>query len=161
VKLQIATMSVLVIAVLVFAGGVVALLGLDGQMVIGVAAGMIAGAGLTLLGGRGLSRALRHTKKGALIVHIYGGFLLRLMLLVAGFLALASSGVANPVGFAVAFLAGTVVALFRQVMVFGSKVGNDGSGLALTPNPKAPTPGILVLLASGSAFKPILHRNDR
>jgi hypothetical protein len=116
--LQTISMIVLTVAVLAFAGVVVAFMGLDSQMAVGVGAGLVAGIGLTLLSSRGLTRALKHKTKGTLIVHMYGSFLLRLVLLVVGFFALAASGVANPVGFAVAFLAGTVLALFRQVMVF-------------------------------------------
>jgi hypothetical protein len=122
-KLQTASMIVLTVAVLAFAAVIVALIGLDGQMAIGLGAGLFAGLGLTLLGGRGLRRALGHTKKSVLVMHMYGGFLLRMVLLVVGFFALASSGVANPIGFAVAFLAGTVVALFRQVLVFTNERG--------------------------------------
>jgi hypothetical protein len=119
-KLQTASMILLTVAVLAFAGVVVALAGLDGQMALGIGAGLFAGVGLTILGGRGLGRALKNTRRGALVMHMYGGFLLRMLLLVVGFFALASSGVANPIGFAVAFLAGTVVALLRQVLVFTS-----------------------------------------
>jgi hypothetical protein len=126
--LQTISMIVLTVAVLAFAGVVVALMGLDSEMAIGVGAGLVAGVGLTLLGSRGLARALKHKTKSTLIVHMYGSFLLRLALLVVGFFALASSGMANPVGFAVAFLAGTVLALFRQVRVFAG--GNERAALA-------------------------------
>jgi hypothetical protein len=130
-KLPVAAVALLAIAVVAFACVVVAWLGLDREMAIGVGVGLLAGIGLTLLGGRGLSRALGHSKKSALILHMYGGFLLRLVLLVVGFSALYVSGAGNPVGFAVAFLAGTVTALFMQVVTLTV----DRSGVvALSPN---------------------------
>jgi hypothetical protein len=117
-KFSTAAVALLAIAVLAFAGIVIAWLGLDQQMAAGLAAGLIAGVGLTLLGGRGLGRALRHERKNALIVQLYGGFFLRMVLLVVGFGVLYVTGAANPVGFAVAFLVGAVLALFHQVIVY-------------------------------------------
>lgn len=111
--------GLIVLLVVAFAAAVVLWLGMDVQMGIGVGAGLFTGLGLTLLGGRSLGRALGNGSKSAVMTHLFGGFLLRLTLLVAGFVVFAFSGLANPVGFAVAFLAGAMIALFRQVMVYG------------------------------------------
>lgn len=104
-------------AVLVL-GALVALLAFSGFDL-----GMVAGAGI----GLGVAMvllvfnevttrlALREQRKGAALGHIYGGFLLRLVLLVVGFFALATTGAANPAAFALAFLAGVMLMLGWQV----------------------------------------------
>jgi hypothetical protein len=111
--------GLIVLLVVAFAAAMVLWFGMDAQMGVGVGAGLFAGLGLTLLGGRSLSRALNNGSKSAVMTHLFGGFVLRLALLVVGFFAFAFSGLGNPVGFAVAFLAGAMIALFRQVMVYG------------------------------------------
>jgi hypothetical protein len=96
-----ARLAVLILALLVCAVAVLAL-----------------GAGLTLAGARGLRRALENGQKSALVVHLWGGLFLRMVLLALGFGFFVLTGWGNPVGFAVAFLAGVLVALVRQVWVF-------------------------------------------
>jgi hypothetical protein len=93
-------------------------LGADRQLVLGLAAGGVLGFGLTLLGGVSIGRAIRRGGKGAALTHIYGGIVLRLALLVIGFMVLAATGWASPVGYALAFFGGVVAAMLRQVVVF-------------------------------------------
>jgi hypothetical protein len=114
-RLAVVILALLVGAVAVFT---VAALGLDESMAVGALAGLGLGAGLTLMGGRGLRRALESGQKSALVVHLWGGLLLRMLLLALGFGFFVLTGWGSPVGFALAFLAGGVVALVRQVWVF-------------------------------------------
>jgi hypothetical protein len=93
-------------------------LGADRQLVLGLAAGGVLGFGLTLLGGVSMGRAIRRGTKGAALTHIYGGIMLRLALLVVGFMVLAATSWASPVAYALAFFAGVVAAMLRQLVVF-------------------------------------------
>lgn len=107
------TIALLVLAV---ALGVVIWFGLDAPIAVGAGAGLAGGFALALLGGRSLGRAMRTGSRAAMATLIYGGLFLRAALLVAGFFFFVLTGLGNPVGFAVCFLAGVVLAQAVQVM---------------------------------------------
>lgn len=115
---QLYAVAALVIAVLAVTGGAVALLGLDAFMLRGLAAGAVLGLGMMVFAAFTTRRAMRETGKAAMLGHVYGGFGLRVVVLVTGFLALALTGWGNPAGFALAFLAGVMVSLGLNVLRF-------------------------------------------
>ncbi|MCA8910197.1 MAG: hypothetical protein KDB82_00710 [Planctomycetes bacterium] len=115
---QLYAVVALVVLALAAVGGVVAVLGLDGHMVAGLAAGIGLALPLMIFGHFNMKRAMRSDSQSAMMGHIYGGFGLRLVLLVVGFFALAFSGLASPAGFAVAFMAGVVLSLGWQMLAF-------------------------------------------
>lgn len=115
-----AAFSVLVLGAL---AGALALLGADRGMIAGAGAGI--GLALLLLVFNEITTrlALREKRKFAALGHIYGGFFLRLVVLVVGFSLLWVTGAGNPVGFAVAFLAGVVLMLAWQVYRATQRLG--------------------------------------
>lgn len=115
---QLYAVVALVILALAAVGGVVALLGLDGPMIAGLATGFGLALPLMIFGHYNTKRAMRSDSQSAMMGHIYGGFGLRLVVLVVGFFALSFSGLGSPAGFAVAFMAGVVVSLGWQMLTF-------------------------------------------
>lgn len=97
--------------------GVIAMLGVDGAMIGGVAAGAAAGLGLMAFGWFTTLKGIRAGEKKHALGHVLGGFMLRLVVLTAGFFLLAFTGWADPAGFAVAFLMAVMVYLAVQIMV--------------------------------------------
>lgn len=114
----IAALGILVLAVV---AGVVSMLGMDTSMAVGLAAGAGLSFPLMWFSHRNLKRAVNAPDKGAMMGHIYGGFGLRLVVLVVGFFALAFSGLGSPAGFTLAFMAGIVLSLGWQALSFAKE----------------------------------------
>lgn len=108
--------AALVIAVLAVTAGAVALIGLDEFMLRGLAVGGVLGLAMLAFASFSTRKAMGEVSKAAMLGHMYGGFGLRLVVLVTGFFALAFSGWGNPAGFALAFLAGVVISLGWNVV---------------------------------------------
>lgn len=112
--------AVFAFSLLVLAGvvAVAATQGLDQPMLVGLGSGLALGFGLTLLGGLSVARAMQRESKFAVLTHIYTGIAIRVGVLFGGAFLLMATGWASPVGFALAFLAGVMLALSRQVMAY-------------------------------------------
>ncbi|MCC6150406.1 MAG: ATP synthase subunit I [Planctomycetes bacterium] len=106
-------LAVLVIGTLAFAAQFT---GWDEKMVLGCVLGGGMGLMLMLLSLAGMKRALKEESKSAALGHVFGGFLLRLVILTVGVFALVKTGYANPIGFALTFVA--AVLLFLGVQVY-------------------------------------------
>lgn len=105
----------LLVVALAAAGALVALLGVDSSMILGLAGGALLGGGLAAFGVWSLKRSLAQPARKLALGHVYGGFMLRLVVLCAGFFTLVATGWANPAGFAVAFMLTVLVNLGLQV----------------------------------------------
>lgn len=111
-------------AVLVL-GALFALLALadfDGGLMTGAGIGLGAAVLLMLFNGFTTRLALREGRRSAAQGHVLGGFLLRIVILTAGFFGLAFSGAASPVTFALAFLAGVLLMLGWQVFTVSREI---------------------------------------
>ncbi|MCB9894836.1 MAG: hypothetical protein H6839_10325 [Planctomycetes bacterium] len=115
---QLYAVAALTLIVLATVAAVVWMLGLDGQMAVGLGAGIALSVPMMLFSHMNMKRAMRSETRAATMGHIYGGFGLRLVVLVLGFFALAFTGLGSPAGFAVAFMAGVVLSLGWQMMTF-------------------------------------------
>lgn len=107
-----AALAVLVIGTLVFTAQLV---GWSEKMLLGCALGGGMGLGLMLLSLAGLKRALKEESKSAALGHVFGGFLLRLVILTVGVFALFQTGLASPIGFALSFVAAVILFLGLEV----------------------------------------------
>jgi hypothetical protein len=114
-----AIILVFITAALAAGAGAIGWLAFGPSEGIGAGAGAALGFGLTLAGGVSVQRAMNKPGRYAAMTHIYTGIAVRMLALFVGFFVLMGTGWASPVGFAVAFLAGVVAALARQVMVYG------------------------------------------
>ncbi|MCA8917137.1 MAG: hypothetical protein KDB90_17235 [Planctomycetes bacterium] len=115
---QLYAVTALILIVLATVGAVVWMLGLDGQMAVGLGAGFGLSIPLMVFSHFNMKRAMRSKSQTATLGHIYGGFGLRLVILLIGFFALAFTGFGSPAGFAVAFMAGVLMSLGWQMMTF-------------------------------------------
>lgn len=97
--------------------GVIALMGVDAHMLSGVATGAAAGLVLMAFGWFTTLKGINSGEYKHALGHVLGGFMLRLVVLTAGFLLLALTGWANPAGFAIAFLMAVMAYLAVQIMV--------------------------------------------
>lgn len=93
------------------------LVGWSPEMGVGIASGLGLGFLLLVLGYFGTRRALREKDMKAAMTHALGGFFFRLVLLVAGVLALVYTGWANPVGFALSYLVMVFAFLALEVVM--------------------------------------------
>ena len=107
-----AALAVLVIGTLVLAAQI---LGWDQKMSLGCVLGGGVGLMLMLLSLAGMKRALKEESKSAALGHVFGGFLLRLVILVVGVFTLVQTGYANPISFALTFVAAVLLFLGLQV----------------------------------------------
>jgi len=110
--------AALVLSVIAVTVGVVALLGVDELMLRGLAVGGALGLATLAFAAFSTRKAMGEVSKAAMLGHIYGGFSLRVVVLVIGFFALAFTGWGNPAGFALAFLAGVVISLGMNVFKY-------------------------------------------
>ncbi|MCB9932848.1 MAG: hypothetical protein H6841_05425 [Planctomycetes bacterium] len=108
-------MAAFAVVVLAALFGLAALTGFEHGFTLGAAIGFGASLVLMLLNEVTTRLALKEQSKTAAMGHILGGFLLRIVVLAAGFLALAFTGFANPAAFALAFLGGVLLMLGVQV----------------------------------------------
>lgn len=96
--------------------GLIAVLGVDSNMLAGVGIGAVLGLAMMLLGWLTTLRSLRSGGKGSALGHALGGLLLRLVTLTGGFLLVAVTGIGNPAGFAIAFMLAVLAYLALQVV---------------------------------------------
>ncbi|MBX3474141.1 MAG: hypothetical protein KF754_07140 [Planctomycetes bacterium] len=121
-------LSVLCVAALC-GGGMIALMGVDGPMLVGVGIGAGLGLGMMLLGWFTTLKSLRGGKPAAL-GHALGGFFLRLVVLTCGFFAVALTGAGNPAGFAIAFMLAVMAYLALQVVLAARTIQVPAVGAA-------------------------------
>jgi len=105
-------LAILAVGALVFTG---AQFGWSADLLVGIAAGAGLGLVLMILGLISLRSGLKSESKTAALGHVFGGFGLRMLVLVAGVGALVYTKWANPAGFALAFLAMVMLYLGLQV----------------------------------------------
>jgi hypothetical protein len=124
--------AMVILAVLVLGAllSALALAGFDSGAIVGAGIGL--GAALLLMAFNvwNTRRALREQQRKAAMGHVIGGFALRLVVLAVGFFALAFSGVASPVTFALAFLGGVMLMLGWQVVAVSRDVARRANAAA-------------------------------
>ncbi len=108
-----AALSIVIIGALI---GVMAVAGFEPGLLAGAGIGIGAAFLLMAFNTWTTRRALREQQRKSAIGHVVGGFALRLVVLAVGFFLLVFTGVASPVTFALAFLAGVMLMLGWQVL---------------------------------------------
>jgi hypothetical protein len=97
--------------------GLLSLVGFDAFMWRGVGAGVTAGLCLMVFSWFTTLKSLKAGSRGNALGHALGGFMLRLVVLVAGFGLMAYTGWGNAVGFSIAFLLTVMAYLALQITV--------------------------------------------
>ena len=122
-----AALAVLVFGLLFYLGQAT---GWDEKVLIG--AGLGGGLGLGLVGMSlfGMLRALKEESKSQALGHVFGGFLLRLVILVVGVLTCVKTGYANPASFGLSFVA--AVLLFLGLEIYWVSAGLNKKSAAGT-----------------------------
>lgn len=105
------------VMVLAVGGGAIALMGVDASMLRGAGAGLTAGLCLMTFSWFTTLKGIKAGEKKNAIGHVLGGFMLRLVVLTAGFFLLAFTGWGNAAGFAIAFLMAVMTYLALQILV--------------------------------------------
>ncbi len=107
-----AALAVLVFGLLFYLGRAT---GWDEKVLIGAGLGGGLGLGLMGLSLFGMLRALKEETKSQALGHVFGGFLLRLVILVVGVLTCVKTGYANPASFGLSFVAAVLLFLGLEV----------------------------------------------
>lgn len=105
-----------VLLVLAGAAGLLNLTGVDFKMFVGLATGGGIGVLVAVVGIYSMFRGLAEKSKKLALGHMFGGFFLRLVVVVVGVLGLAFTGWGNPVGFAIAFM--VTLALYMGLQLY-------------------------------------------
>ena len=105
------------VVVLAVGCGAIALMGTDAFMARGAGAGAAAGLSLMAFSWFTTLKGIKARDKTNALGHILGGFMLRLVVLSAGFFLLAFTGWGHAGGFAIAFLMAVMTYLALQILV--------------------------------------------
>lgn len=118
----------LALLAVLLAAGTAWLLGWSPEMLRGVLAGGGLGLLLFVFGVYSLRKGLKEEKRSAALGHALGGFGLRLFGLLVGVVVSVYTGWANAAGFAVSFLAITVMYLAFQATVVSKSLRRPAQG---------------------------------
>lgn len=105
------------VVVLAVGCAAIALMGVDASMIRGAGAGVAAGLSLMVFSWFTTLKGIKASEKKNVIGHVLGGFMLRLVVLTAGFFLLALTGWGHAGGFAIAFLMAVMTYLALQILV--------------------------------------------